>query len=139
VNRETGDQENKAAKVIAMPKVKSHRDLLVWQQSMELVIMIYAITKQFPKEEQYGLTTQIRRAAVSMPSNITEGHARDYLKEYLQFLSMSLGSLAEVQTQLFIAKRLAYIPDQAFADAEDLADKTFKMIKNLQRNLKEKL
>jgi four helix bundle protein len=111
----------------------------VWQQAIELVTMIYAITRQLPKEELYGLTNQIRRSAVSVPSNIAEGHTRDHLKEYLQFLSISLGSLAEVQTQLIIAKQLSYLPAQAFLDAENLADKTFKMIKNLQRSLKEKL
>ena len=127
------------AEVIVMPKIRNYRDLLVWQQSIELVTRIYAATRSFPKEELYGLTSQIRRACVSVSANIAEGHARDYRKEYLQFLSISLGSLAEVQTLLFIAQKLSYLSEGDFAEMYDMADKNFKMIKNLQRSLKAKL
>lgn len=125
--------------VVDLPKVKNYRDLLVWKQGIELVKIIYRITGQFPKDEIYGLTSQMRRCAVSIPSNIAEGHARDSLKEYLQFLSISAGSLAELQTQLVIAGELGMAATQDIQEAELLADKTLKMIRNLQRVLKEKL
>ena len=89
--------------------MKSFRELRVWQAAMELVEKIYQVTKEFPKEELYGLTSQVRRAAVSVPSNITEGHTREHLKEYLHHISMAQASLAEVDTQLEIGKRLRYI------------------------------
>jgi len=89
--------------------MKSFRELKVWQAAMELVEKIYQVTKEFPKEELYGLTSQVRRAAVSVPSNIAEGHTREHLKEYLHHISMAQASLAEVDTQLEIGKRLRYI------------------------------
>ena len=92
--------------------VKSYKDLVVWQKSMHLVEMVYMATKAFPKEELYGLTNQIRRAVVSIPSNIAEGHARKSTAEFRNFLSITRGSLAEVETQLLIAKRLSYINKQ---------------------------
>lgn len=135
---ESGEQGG-TAEIIEMPRVRNYRDLLVWKQAMELVTLIYKLTQAFPKEETYGLTNQIRRAAVSIPSNIAEGHARGHLKEYIQFLSVSIGSLAELQTQMVIAQQLSYVSDkESFAIADDLADKTMKTLKNLQRTLKEK-
>jgi len=125
--------------VVELPKVKNYRDLLVWKQGIELVKIIYQLTQKFPKEEIYGLTSQIRRCAVSVPSNIAEGHARDSLKEYIQFLSISAGSLAELQTQLVIAKELRMGQVEHVEEAELLADKTLKMVRNLQRALKNKL
>ena len=83
-------------------------DLEVWQKAMQLVEDIYKISANFPKEEIYGLTSQIRRAAVSIPSNIAEGAARQGYKEFIQFLYISLGSLSEVETQIMLAKRLSY-------------------------------
>ena len=94
--------------------MKSFRDLRVWHASMELVEKIYQLTRAFPKEETYGLTSQLQRAAVSIPSNIAEGHTREHLREYLHHLSVAQASLAEVVTQLEIAARLRYIA------AEDL-------------------
>ena len=92
-----------------MGNVKSHEDLTVWKMSIDFVTDIYRITKDFPREEIYGLTSQLRRAAVSIPSNIAEGAARHSTKEYIQFLYISLGSIAEVETKLIIAKKLNYI------------------------------
>lgn len=89
--------------------VKSFRDLRVWQVGMDLVEQVYEFTQSFPKAELYGLTHQIRRAAVSVPSNIAEGHAREHLKEYLHHISIAQGSLAEAETQAEIAKRLGYL------------------------------
>lgn len=86
----------------------SHKQLDVWQMSMELVLEIYKLTQNFPKEELYGLTSQIRRSAVSIPSNIAEGCARQTAKETVQFLHICLGSIAELETQLIIADKLNY-------------------------------
>lgn len=93
-------------------QVKSYRDLIVWQKSIDLVEMVYQATKTFPKEELYGLTNQLRRAAVSVPSNIAEGHARKSTAEFRNFLSIARGSLAEVETQLLIDRRLGYVNKQ---------------------------
>jgi four helix bundle protein len=93
-------------------KLKSFRDLRVWQLAMELVELIYRTSRDFPKEELYGLTSQIRRAAVSIPSNLAEGHTREHTKEFLNHISMAQASLAEVDTQLEIARRLNYISDE---------------------------
>lgn len=139
VVRESGSQVVGEKKIAELPKVKNYRDLLVWQQAIELVEKIYIVTAQFPKEEVYGLTSQIRRAAVSIPSNIAEGHTRDSLKEYLHFLSIASASLAEVETQLTISKRLNICNAETIEPIEDLADKTLKMLRNLQRALREKL
>ena len=89
--------------------MKNFRELRVWQAAMNLVERIYMLTHDFPKQETYGLTSQIRRTAVSIPSNIAEGHTREHLKEYLHHLSMAQASLAELETQLEIAVRLRYL------------------------------
>lgn len=77
--------------------IKSYRDLEVWQKAMDLVVVCYEITKEFPKNEIYGLTSQLQRAAVSIPTNIAEGQARQYTKEFIQYLSISYGSIAELE------------------------------------------
>ncbi|MCK5029258.1 MAG: four helix bundle protein [Bacteroidales bacterium] len=89
--------------------MKTHHDLDVWKKSIDLVTKVYSLTKSFPKEELYGITNQIRRAIVSVPSNIAEGAARNTPKEFNNFLSIALGSLSEVETQLIISKNLKYI------------------------------
>lgn len=91
--------------------MKSHKDLLVWQKSVEMVTRIYSETNGWPKEEVYGLTSQIRRAAVSIPSNIAEGAGRGGQREFSRFLAIAMGSLAEVETQLVIAERLGFSLD----------------------------
>lgn len=90
-------------------KTKSFKDLIVWQKSYKLVLEIYKITKDFPKDEIYGLSQQMRRSAVSIPSNISEGYGRQYYKEYRQFLSMAYGSLCELETQYLLSVDLNYI------------------------------
>jgi len=85
--------------------VKSYEELEVWREAMDLVVLVYNLTQAFPREEVYGLTSQIRRAAVSVPSNIAEGHGRSSTKEFLHHLSISRGSLLEVDTQALIARR----------------------------------
>lgn len=138
VIRYTGEQ-GMAAVVTLNPEVKSFKDLMVWQQSRLLVKQVYVLTQQFPKEELYGLTNQMRRSAVSVPSNIAEGHARDALKEYLRHLSIAVASLAELQTQLILCEDLGYAAPEQLANLHNLADKTFRMLKNLQKSLREKL
>ena len=87
----------------------SYKDLIAWNKAMELVTIVYSATKAFPREELYGLTNQLRRAVVSVPSNIAEGQARFSQKEFFRFLSHARGSLVEVETQLLIAERLGYL------------------------------
>src|SRR5215471_7445505 len=94
--------------------MKSFRELRVWQAAMMLVEKVYRPTHDFPKQETYGLTSQIRRAAISIPSNVAEGHTREHLKEYLHHLSMAQASLAELETQLEIAVRLGYLLQERF-------------------------
>lgn len=89
--------------------VRSYRDLVAWQKAMELVVRVYTCTQTFPKAETYGLISQMRRAAVSVPSNIAEGHARISTGEFRQFLGHALGSLVEIETQILIGERLSYI------------------------------
>lgn len=95
-------------------KLKSFRDLRVWQLALELVVIIYRLRKNFPKLKMYGLTSQIQRAAVSVPSNIAEGHTREHTREFLHHLSIAQASLAELETQLEIAVRLKYLPTTEF-------------------------
>lgn len=108
-------------------KIKSFKDLRVWQKSVQIVEDAYRLTKFFPKEELYGLTSQIRRASISVPSNIAEGFRRYHNKEYKQFLFIALGSLAELETQLIIAARLNFVSKQ---DLQDVFDKNGIFIKN---------
>lgn len=100
---------------------KSYRELLVWQKAMVLVRDVYAATKLFPKEEMYSLASQLRRAAVSVPSNIAEGQARVFSKEFHHFLSNSRGSLMEIETQILIAEDLGYVSQRL---AQELLKKT---------------
>lgn len=115
--------------------VKSYKDLQLWQKSVDLVEDIYRITALFPKEEQYGLTSQLRRAAVSLPSNIAEGSARNSTKELMHFLAIASGSLAEIETQIEIARRLHFLEE----DAEKLLIETLTEIGRMLRGLYKKL
>ena len=117
--------------------VKTHRDLDVWKNGIELVKKIYILTKDFPKEEIYTLTSQIRRSAISIPSNIAEGAARNSKKEFIQFLYIALGSAAELETQLNVAKELGYIKDlNIFDDFEKLKIQLIGLIKYLKNKEK---
>jgi len=89
--------------------MKTHKDLDVWKESTDMVINIYLLSRKFPKEELFCLTQQLRRAAISIPSNISEGAARNQKREFIRFLRISIGSLSEVETQLLIAEKLGYI------------------------------
>jgi four helix bundle protein len=101
----------------AAMNIKSFRGLRVWQAGMDLVEQVYRLTQTFPPQEMYGLTSQMRRAAVSIPSNIAEGHTREYSKEYLYHLSVAQASLAELETQFEIAARLKYLSAEQLSHA----------------------
>jgi four helix bundle protein len=96
--------------------MKTHKDLDVWKMSVNLVTDIYKITSKFPKEELYGLTSQIRRSSVSIPSNIAEGAARKSDKEFIQFLHIALGSCMELETQIIISKNLTFVSDSEIGE-----------------------
>jgi four helix bundle protein len=115
--------------------VKNYRELIVWQKAMDLVEMIYRVSRQFPREELYGLTSQIRRAAVSIPSNIAEGQARQSTAEFRNFLSIAQGSRAEVETQLMIAQRLGYLSSQNATEILNLTEEIKRMIYSLTAKL----
>jgi len=107
-----------------------HKDLDVWKLGIELVTKIYEITSNFPTTEQFGLTSQMQRAAISIPSNIAEGAARNSEKEYIHFLYISLGSLAELETQLIISNKLGFLEDVSiFEEVEKLRRKLLNFIK----------
>ena len=118
-------------------KIRSFRDLDIWKRSVDLAERIYATTKSFPPGEIYGLTQQLRRAAVSVPSNIAEGFGRFHNKEYIQFLFISLGSCAEMTTQLIIAQRLDYIKnndaENLISEVEQISKMTMSLIKKLRQ------
>ena len=106
--------------------------MIVWQKSIVLVTKIYSVTKSFPKEETYGLTSQIRRAAVSVPSNIAEGRRRGGETEFRQFLRIAFGSLSEVETQLEIARQLGYVPvDGSFNEIGRLIEEISRMLNSM--------
>ncbi len=107
---------------------KTYRDLIVWQKAIDLTIQIYTLTKRFPKDELYGLTAQLRRAVVSIPSNIAEGQSRGCLNEYIQFLKIAYASAAELETQLLIAYKISYM---SFSDYEKLLSLLFEVMKML--------
>jgi len=115
--------------------VQSFRDLLVWQRSMQLTVVIYRMTRDFPREEIYGLTSQIRRAAVSVPSNIAEGQGRLSTGEFKQFLGIARGSNCELQTQLEIARALGIGNSKLIDEAEGLSHEVGKMLFSLLESL----
>jgi four helix bundle protein len=114
--------------------IRDFKDLRVWQKGVDLVKFVYELTKKFPKEEQYGLSTQIRRAAVSIPANIAEEFRRKYVKEYRQFLSIALGSSAELETLLVISRELGYIDNVQEDMARRLLNHICGMTVNLSKN-----
>lgn len=116
--------------------VKTYKELIVWQRSMELVREVYLLTDRFPAEERYGLTSQMQRAAVAIPSNIAEGYLRKHKKEYVQFLSISLGSAAELETQVLICKSLEKFKNLNFSKSESLITETMKMLYVLIERIK---
>jgi four helix bundle protein len=116
-------------------KIESYKDLIVWQKSVELVTDIYKLTERFPKTEMYGLTSQARRAAVSIPSNIAEGKRRGTQKDYRKFLLIAYGPGSELETQILIAKNLDFISDEITENVDGLLDEVMKMLNVLIRKL----
>jgi len=114
----------------------SYKDLKVWQKSIELVTEIYSLTEKFPKSEIYGLVAQMQRAAVAIPSNIAEGQKRGHSKEFLQFLFISYGSGAELETQIEICKRLNKLKDLEYNKVALLLEEVMKMLNSLIGTLK---
>ena len=119
-----------------MTEIKSFRDLLIWQKSMDLVTEIYLISKKFPKEELYGLTSQIRRSVVSIPSNIAEGYGRRATGDYIRFLNIAQGSLYEFQTQLEVAYRIKYIEQKEYESLRISSIEIERMVNGLIKKLK---
>ncbi|MCF8358287.1 MAG: four helix bundle protein [Prolixibacteraceae bacterium] len=117
--------------------MKTYRDLNVWQKAMTLVEMIYSETKKFPNEEIYGLTSQIRRSGISIPSNIAEGYGRNSTNDYIRFLQIASGSLYEFQTQLEIGFRLKYLSKKKYDEVNTLSVEIEKMLSSLIRKIKE--
>ena len=111
--------------------MKSHKDLIVWQKSMDHVAAIYVATKAFPNEELFGIVSQMRRAAVSIPSNIAEGYGRLYDKETVKFLSNALGSASELETQLIISKDLGYLSIEDFQKLINQIEEIIRMLSAL--------
>jgi four helix bundle protein len=115
-------------------KINSFRDLFAWQEGHKLALTIYSATKHFPREEVFGLTSQIRRASISVTSNIAEGFARNSKKEKAQFYYTALGSLAELKSQLLISKDVGYISNEQFDALESLASHVGKILNGLIRS-----
>jgi four helix bundle protein len=116
--------------------LRNYRDLIAWQKAMNLVEAVYRTSRQFPKEELYALSSQIRRAAVSVPSNIAEGEGRGSPREFAQFLRIAHGSLREVETQVLIAERLSYINGKEAASLLDVTAEVGRLITGLVRSMK---
>ncbi len=115
--------------------MSTYKDLIVWQKSYQLVLDVYAKTKLFPKEEMFGLTSQMRRASISIPSNIAEGNSRGSKKEYVQFLRIAFASGAELETQLLLCKDLGLIKDKDYITMDILLTEVMKMLNVLIKKL----
>ncbi len=125
-------------RVQTTPIVHSYRDLRVWQHGMDLVVHCYHATKSLPDHERYGLTSQIRRSAVSIPSNIAEGHGRSHTGQYAEHISIANGSLKELETQILIAGRLDFLDRDVEADLLERTDDLGRILRGLHRKLKSK-
>ncbi len=121
-----------------MSTIKSYRDLMVWQKAMDLTVLIYALTEGLPRHEEFGLKSQIRRSASSIPANIAEGHGRDHLGDYLHHLSIAKGSLAELETHLLLAVRLGYLTEPQTKESFLSADEVGRMLGGLSSKLRPK-
>lgn len=133
---ESGEEENDHRGIMSEKAiVRSYRDLIVWQKAMDLTCAVYQLTRNFPEEEKFGLISQMRRAAVSIPSNIAEGQARHTSREFIQFISHAEGSLAEVDTQLMLSNRLGFCGARQSGDMLSLIEEIRKMLMSLRRSV----
>ena len=119
--------------------IKSYRDLKVWQKAMDLVVQCYKLSQCFPDSERYGLVSQLRRAAVSIPANVAEGWGRNSTKDYIRFVSVAFGSLTEVETHLQIAERLGYINAEQAGRLLEQTSEVSKMLVALRKSLEERV
>ena len=118
--------------------INSYKDLRVWQRAMDLAVRCYGITGSFPKDETYGLTSQIRRSSTSIPANIAEGHGREHTGSFIQYSRIAQGSLKELETHLILAVRLGYLDEDGTRDVMSEIDELGKMIRSMIRRLQEK-
>ena len=118
-----------------MEKVLHYKQLKVWQQSLEVAKVVYLLTEDFPKREWFGLASQMRRSAVSIPSNIAEGNARYTKKDYRHFVSIALGSIAELETQILLAQSLNFINEIEIQKLNDSLDEIGKMLRSIHKKL----
>jgi four helix bundle protein len=119
--------------------ITGYRDLNVWDLGMQIAELVYQLTGQLPKEESYGLTSQLRRAAVSISANIAEGHAKGFTKDYLRHLAYAIGSLAEVETLLELSVRLGFLSALSVCELNELIGEERRMLRGLQRSLRSKI
>jgi four helix bundle protein len=118
-------------------KIESYKDLMVWRQAIELTVAVYSTTRNWPKEELYGLTSQARRAATSIPANIAEGYARESRPSYLNFLRIAQGSLKELETHLIVAGRIGILSPEGLNDLSERSESVGKLLRLLIRRLSE--
>lgn len=118
--------------------IRSYRDLLVWQQAMELAVLCYSVTQQFPRDELYGITGQIRRAAASIAANIAEGHGREHSGSFVQFLRIAQGSLKETETHLILAARVGLAGESEIKPLIEKCEHIGKMLRSLIRAIQDK-
>ena len=116
--------------------IDSYRDLKVWQKGMDITVNVYELTKAFPSDERFGLTSQMRRCAASIPANIAEGNVRNTTKDYLRFISISVGSVAELATFLLLSQRLSYGDSAQVTQLLADVDEESRMLRGLQRSLR---
>ena len=114
-----------------------YKDLIVWQKAMDLAVEVYRLTKKMPKDELYGLTNQLRRAAVSVPSNIAEGNGRASTGDYVRFLIISRGSVAEVETQMLLCVRIGYFTQEDIEATLSLCDETGRLLNTIIKKLRD--
>ena len=130
-----GSEQLTVDRAAGVPKVRSHRDLLVWQKAMDLVDRIYDLTESFPAREGFGLTSQITRAAVSVPANIAEGQARSTARDFANFLAIARGSLMETETLVTVAARRGFVSDVDTGPAFNQITEVSKMLTSLRRQI----
>ena len=118
-----------------MEEVKSYRNLIVWQKSIEVCTLIYRLTQDFPRDETFGITSQLKRAAISVPTNISEGHSRNSKKEYRHFVGIARCTLAEVETLITLTKNLQFTSENKITEITDLCTEIGKMLTSLNRKL----
>lgn len=116
--------------------IKSYKELIVWQKAIQLVKEVFILTEKFPKSELYGIVSQMRRAAIAIPSNIAEGYGRRSIKEYTQFYSIAYGSALELETQIIISKELKLAEEKHFANSEHLLEEVLKMLNSMIGKMK---